>query len=75
MKSPFQTSESAFCSSVLAGSGTLRSGHSAETPTAQPWCSRGGAFMQGKTANIIWFALTPNKTCTVGCGQNILMQK
>lgn len=34
MKSPFQTLESASCSSVLAGSGTPRSGRSAETLTA-----------------------------------------
>lgn len=34
MKSPVQTLESASCSSVLAGSGTPRSGRSAETLTA-----------------------------------------
>lgn len=34
-KSPVQTLEYVSCSSVRAGSGTQRSGHSAGTPTAQ----------------------------------------
>lgn len=41
MKSPFQILVFVSCNSVPAGSGTLRSGHSAKTPTAQPRCSRG----------------------------------
>lgn len=45
MKSPFQILVFASCNSVPAGSGTLRSGHSAKTPTAQPRSSRGGVFM------------------------------
>lgn len=45
MKSPFQILVFGSCNSVPAGSGTLRSGHSAKTPTAQTRCSRGGVFM------------------------------
>lgn len=57
MKSPFQTLGFASCSSALAGNGTPRSGHSAETLTAQPRGSRGGVFMHRKTLTLIKPAL------------------
>lgn len=73
MKSPFQTLESASCSSVLAGSGTPRSGRSAETLTASHGVA-GGVFMHRKTVTVIGFALTLIKLALCGDNQNILIK-
>lgn len=71
MKSPFQTLESASCSSVLAGSGTPRSGRSAETLTASHGVAQVVCLCTEKQRLSLGLH-NMNKPCTVWRDQNIL---